>query len=665
MIMWRAVAEPGYTGPVSKPQFSSSGPIVMSISETVVEDEKDGDEGMILLDSDFMPLQTASSGPTGDVDLSSKDDSEEYFVFAKDSDFTVYRRVTTNLRGWKLRFHLWKNTHPGLSQSLDVFLALIAIFLVFLALAATFSMMRKWFSGFYKSATNIELERCDVVDEGRGVKNRFVKRAEAKGHVKANVVPDYVPDVRRNADFKARVDPDYVPDRKKADAMYNRELLLLKEPLNKEFVFYNIEDILKRLEKGVELGGQGCPMRHPGTNQLQYAKSKSEFQKLYADGWRPMTGTMGLPTLRIPLETFRNNPELQNAMKKLLWGYRHHDTKISLTPKDEKVLLRYYGDENKPSLGLIQAPPIVKATYQRLQANIGGPKVGVREFEDFKDFLEDSTTNASALVEEESNVQQLVDNRCPNEANGRPCRNVGCDRHGGKLVINDEGIIGPVMIPVNHYVVHKIQFRDNNGNWVERGGTCFSGPLGLYTAKHVLIDVATNELHAPLDRVRVVRYVPSVQDCTVILTPEYHKIDPLTIVFPREEQMAPGQSIDFLRFRCVDKEFMKFCANNRVHFGDLDEEETKEIRVLRFDANSSTSVEVYGQIEEINWNSGEVSYSKANTLPGDSGAPVFNERGRCIGIHKGKGKDVPRNYFLLFYPKKLVAWFCQSEPKNL
>jgi len=321
---------------------------------------------------------------------------------------------------------------------------------------------------------------------------------------------------------------------------------------------------------------------------------------------------------------------------------------------------------------LIQAPPAVKAVYLKLSGNaLRDLKPSRLEIEDFKDFMEDLTTNASALVEEESNVQQLVDSRCPNEANGRPCRNVGCDRHGGKTVvldeasISDEGIIGPLMIPINHYVVHKIQFRADNGDWVERGGTCFSGPLGLYTAKHVLINIATNELHAPLDRIRIVRYLPSVQDCSVVLTPEYHKIDPLTIVFPRQEQMAPGQSVDFLRFRCVDKDFMKFCANNRVHFGDLDDEETKEIRVLRFDAGSSTPSEVYGQIEEINWSSGEVAYSKANTMPGDSGAPIFNERGRCIGIHKGKGKDAPRNYFLLFYPKKLVAWFCQSESKNL
>jgi V8-like Glu-specific endopeptidase len=54
--------------------------------------------------------------------------------------------------------------------------------------------------------------------------------------------------------------------------------------------------------------------------------------------------------------------------------------------------------------------------------------------------------------------------------------------------------------------------------------------------------------------------------------------------------------------------------------------------------------------------------STLNTLPSDSGAPVFDIDGHQIGIHHGAvvGKGV--NVFLLLYPTSAVPWFCQSEP---
>jgi len=53
-----------------------------------------------------------------------------------------------------------------------------------------------------------------------------------------------------------------------------------------------------------------------------------------------------------------------------------------------------------------------------------------------------------------------------------------------------------------------------------------------------------------------------------------------------------------------------------------------------------------------------------NTLPSDSGSPVFDMHGHCIGVHRGYIGSAKENVFVLIYPQGLVSWFVQSEPKN-
>lgn len=676
---WRAMAQPGYSGPVRIPKLSKSDPIYITVNEGD-EEKTELNDGWIGLDGDEIPVNE-----TTQTDVS----SEDYVVWAKDSDFAVYRLVSTGLRGWRLRILTWKNDHPVLSKGVDILLGLIAIFLIYLALSMAYERMKLLFSRWFTMNTGIQLESNVIEDEGAGKKNRYAKRAEG---------------VR---DAKIRYEP--VGPKPQRDKEYDRSDLDVVVQ-DKNFFFYNLEDIIKQLEKGGTAGGRGIEMYHPDSpKQRRFARDKATFQKLYSDGWRPLTGNLGVSSVRVPQDVWKSNPDVVRGMQMLQWAYRHPETNLGISEKDFKAVQPYLKAAN-----IGNNSKIGKALTTLVTNRDSEHKPSRRELEDYLEYLSDPSSDASALVEEEeneSNVQEMVNNLCPNEQNKKVCKNKNCDRiHVGKKVVDeclhfdncpkklktdlnnlcnstcghncihwahclphmpdcndkksDEAMIGPALLPIDPFCVHKIQYLLNDGTWGVRGATCFSGPLGLYSVRHALIDLASGDYIYPLNRVRVVQTVPSYEGNRVVYREIYHKIDPLSVSSPTSAQlMKPSRINDFIRFRCYDKDFMQYCQDHRVHLGDMSDDISR-IRIAAYPGSSSQVVIAEGLVVDVNKNTGEVAYTGINTEKGDSGAPIFNERGRCVGIHKGGGINQTRNFFLACYTGEIVTWFVQSEPKN-
>jgi hypothetical protein len=92
--------------------------------------------------------------------------------------------------------------------------------------------------------------------------------------------------------------------------------------------------------------------------------------------------------------------------------------------------------------------------------------------------------------------------------------------------------------------------------------------------------------------------------------------------------------------------------------------DSKEVRNLRFVAGVADPVFSSGEVTVSDRQTGMCRYT-CNSLPSDSGCPVFDLHGHCIGIHRGYIGSAGENVFILVYPQGLVSWFVQSEPKNV
>jgi hypothetical protein len=77
----------------------------------------------------------------------------------------------------------------------------------------------------------------------------------------------------------------------------------------------------------------------------------------------------------------------------------------------------------------------------------------------------------------------------------------------------------------------------------------------------------------------------------------------------------------------------------------------------------TTPVTEFGELKRANLTSG-ICDTNLNTVKRDSGAPVFDDEGHCIGIHKGVREDGSANVFVLLFPNRANPWFVQAEPLN-
>jgi hypothetical protein len=256
------------------------------------------------------------------------------------------------------------------------------------------------------------------------------------------------------------------------------------------------------------------------------------------------------------------------------------------------------------------------------------------------------------VINLESNVQSIMDKRCPHAIADKKCGE-GCIRCAESVdpvgSVKYEGVVGPLKRTPDQDNVYKIMLRAYGpaGGW-EKVGTCFGAPLGLLTARHVFYG-DTSDLISPLKEFRVETW-----------DGRRFEIEPMSLITPTREQLVSGQSGDFCRFQCSDKDFMREVNVHRAAFRVL---HGTGLRLLHFPPDSTKPVLAGGKLVRKNVDTGVCLYD-INTWPSDSGAPIYSDDGHVVGLHQGYHVGLDKNAFVLIYPDQLVTWFVQSQPLN-
>jgi hypothetical protein len=258
---------------------------------------------------------------------------------------------------------------------------------------------------------------------------------------------------------------------------------------------------------------------------------------------------------------------------------------------------------------------------------------------------------AFSEVQRESNVQSLDDRRCPHALAGKKCGSgcVRCAQSEEALKpssVRPEAILKPEDRSVDLDGIYKILIRID-GSW-QKHGTCFGGPMGIYSARHVFYG-DMSDLLTEIDNFRV-----------ETREGKRYAIDARTLKTPSTQQLAPGQVADFCVFRTIDPEFNKFVNEHRCYFRTY---AGGEVRLMHWKDDSVYPVVESGKVHRRDDSTGMCRYD-CNTRPSDSGSPVFSSSGHCIGVHHGWNSVASQNVFLLFYPGRIVSWFVQAEPLN-
>jgi hypothetical protein len=401
----------------------------------------------------------------------------------------------------------------------------------------------------------------------------------------------------------------------------------------KTYVFYDIQDLGDNRPAGLL-------MIHPTTGQKVPARNQEAFDALASEGFKPDSSTiLNAPSISIDLDTWRNNHLLRGAVKGLHFiRVKKGETNYRLPEAHKEELVKFFGE------GMSRASPAVKSLFLLGTSPSKGKFTGQADRE-FRDMVDDGVINL------ESNIQEIVDKRCPHALAGKKCGD-GCIRCANAPLtpsVKLEGIVGPVKRTPDIDNVYKIIVRnpDRNTGW-EKVGTCFGAPLGLMTARHVFYG-DTSDLLLPLRDFKV-----ETQDGRKF------EIEPMSLVTPSNEQLNPGQIGDFCRFQCTDKVFMKEVSEHRAAFRVL---HGSGVRLLHYPPDSQKPLLVSGNLERKDLDTGMGVYD-INTWESDSGAPIYSDDGHVVGLHHGYHKGLMKNVFLLMYPDQLVAWFVQSQPLN-
>jgi hypothetical protein len=258
----------------------------------------------------------------------------------------------------------------------------------------------------------------------------------------------------------------------------------------------------------------------------------------------------------------------------------------------------------------------------------------------------------------EANTQELETRECAFEGNGMVCKVKNCPRqhkkHGNPLVIQEEALIHPIRREINPKSFYQLCYRRQEA--FVQFGSAVSTAYGFLTARHVLFDT-TGGPRIPFEEVIIQAADGSVS-----------YVDSQTVNCPRSEQLSPGQDLDFCKFRAIDAEFNKLAQHKdvRVSIRPL-RSESKVMRMLRSPRDKmmgeSMPVTEFGELKRVNLITG-VCDTDLNTVKRDSGSPVFDDEGHCVGIHKGVREDGSANVFVLLFPTRANPWFVQAEPLN-
>jgi len=241
------------------------------------------------------------------------------------------------------------------------------------------------------------------------------------------------------------------------------------------------------------------------------------------------------------------------------------------------------------------------------------------------------------------------------EANGSECRNKSCPREHEKDMVEslrEEALVHPELKEIDPLCFYAV-CKQVDGDLVQFG-SAVSTAYGFLTARHVLFD------NSGMPRFSLDEMVVRCADGSV------SNIDPKTVVCPRAEQLAQGQEHDFCKFRVLSMEFNMVAQKHRVWMRKYQKDD-KTVRMLRSPRDnlhgSPMPVVEVGGVISVDHATGVVR-NTLNTVKSDSGSPVFDADGYCIGIHQGSLVKARQNVFLLFYPVTANPWFCQTEPKN-
>lgn len=594
----------------------------MAPSLTSEEEEKGSSEEV----GSFVPLP---QGADPDVQLPL---SDSYWLFLKNGEWTVWKSLPIKIRGWTNYFKTWKNGHPYMATAIDLMLICVSIFVVYLACTATFEMTKGWLRQRWQSYFGVNLS--DVELEGRGMKHRHVAKAEGVGK------------------FKERTVPEEVYRRGKPEQEFDLSNLSLYNPKDKvkNYVFYDIQSIEQQLPLGLV-------MINHGTKQKMTVTTKEAYERLLSAGWRVFSEALQANRgLKIPLVEFRANKDEYNDLFKLLhWAELSQkqgtQTKLGMSDKLHALYISPVVDKSgEVGHRLAESVRLLRSNF------LNNVEPTRRELEAYTEWRTGEVSSGEVL---ESNIQTIQDLRCANVANGHPCKIKGCPRcairrlaqgsESDRMEIVNEALLAPEKRPILLDSCYQMVVRVD-GNWIKQG-TAFAGPYGFYTARHVLYD-ESGTLLFPLSEVRL-------QD----RRERRFTLDPLTLCTPRTEQLSPGQRNDFCKFRTSDIEFNKLANSTRVGLRNLVNAK-RDVRILRYIPGSPDPCERTGMVERTDRKTGVCEYT-CNTMSADSGAPVFDEDGHCVGMHTGHNKSTGRNVFILFYPEGMVSWFVQAEPKNL
>jgi len=627
-------------------------------------------------------------------------ETSTYWIFLKDGVLTLWRDCPVRVNSWWINVKKWKNSIPGLSSSVDLLLCLVAMFLIYLAYTATHDTIVGYLDWFWRKwkGSDVQHESSDLVEpEGRGIRSRFVARAAPTSHKE-----QHRSDMGVSSGVGSAAGGGYRERHEGpvGDANWQRmvrgssDALDLGRTKDKEFIMYDLHDVEKQLSTP-----QGVIMYNHLTRQSLRVHNMEQYRQMREAGWKVNSGSLlKADRISIPLEAVRSSPELARALKVLQFFYNYRGIQFQpntrLSAAEKGLLEKYLG------VGIEKAPAGARAAFAIASSPSKG-KVSHREAEEFADFSrgtdagidhlevegdfseislspveqgrysltgdEDSKSDPGVVFQgkpklwkkpklsPESNIQVLQSRKCVVEANGGVCRNKSCPREHEKDMVEslrEEALVHPELKEIDPLCFYAV-CKQVDGDLVQFG-SAVSTAYGFLTARHVLFD------NSGMPRFSLDEMVVRCADGSV------SNIDPKTVVCPRAEQLAQGQEHDFCKFRVLSMEFNMVAQKHRVWMRKYQKDD-KTVRMLRSPRDnlhgSPMPVVEVGGVISVDHATGVVR-NTLNTVKSDSGSPVFDADGYCIGIHQGSLVKARQNVFLLFYPVTANPWFCQTEPKN-